>query len=150
MIASNSVLNKVIYMRGIPVPLVRANQIFLVVGLVLAVVLRQPLLVALELVVGAVALWGGPRLHPVFAVARPLFGSRLQLADREDARMQRFNQALAVAMLVLCSVAFLAGLHTVGYILAAVLAAVALAGAVGFCIGCRLYRFIGPWMRTQA
>ena len=139
-----------ISVKGVPVPLVRSNQLFIGIGLGLAVALRQPWLVGLELAVAVMALWGGPRLHPVFAVMRPLLGERLTHAEREDARMQRFNQTLAVGMLILATLAFVAGLHRVGYILAGLLAAVALAGALGFCLGCYLYRFIGPWMRAQA
>lgn len=139
-----------IFVKGIPVPLVRSNQLFLVIGLGLAIVLRQPWIVGLELATAIVALWGGPRWHPVFAVMRPLLGERLAHAEREDARMQRFNQTLAVGMLTLAILAFVSGFPLFGYILSGFLAAVALAGALGFCLGCYLYRFIAPWMRAQA
>jgi hypothetical protein len=136
-------------MRDVPVPLVRANQYFLAGGVLAAVLLRQPLIVAALLGVVLAGLVGGPRAHLVFALARPLLGRRLTGAPTEDGRLQRFNQTLAGAMLAASTALFAAGAPLAGWIVAGVLAAVALAGAWGFCLGCRLYWLLGPWIGAQ-
>ena len=137
-------------MREIPVPLVRANQGFLMGGVLLAVALDQPLIVAAQLLVVLIALRLGPRGHPVFAVARAILGRRLAGAPTEDARLQRFNLTLAGIMLTAATGLFAVGWSLAGWIVSLTLAVVAAAGLAGFCLGCHLYRFIGPWMRAQA
>ncbi len=137
-------------MREIPVPLVRANQAFLVGGVVLAAALDQPLIIAAQLLVVLIGLRLGPRVHPVFAVTRAILGRRIQGAPTEDARLQRFNLTLAGIMLTVATGLFAAGWALAGWVVAFVLAAVAAAGLAGFCLGCQLYRYIGPWMRAQA
>ena len=134
-------------MREIPAPLVRANQAFLVGGVLLAAVLGQPLIIAAQLLVVLIGLRLGPRFHPVFAVARTIWGRRLERAPTEDARLQRFNLSLAGIMLTVATGLFAVGWPLAGWIVAFLLAAVATAGLAGFCLGCHLYRFVGPWMR---
>lgn len=124
---------------GIPLPLVRANQLTLVLGVGLALVLRAPQLLWALVAVLAVGLLGGARWHPVFAVARLLLGRRLAGAPREDAAMQRFNQTLATVLLLLSQGAFALGWETVGWLLAAAVGLAALGALGGYCVGCALY-----------
>lgn len=125
--------------RGIPLPLVRANQAVLVAGVALALLSRSPwpLAVLVALLVPGLCL--GPRANPVFAAARRLLGRRLQGAPREDAQMQRFNQAIATTLLAGALAAFAAGRPVLGWALAAAVGLAAAGALLGFCVGCFLY-----------
>lgn len=126
--------------RRIPLPLVRANQWFLIVAALASFVLQTPAGVLLALAVVAAGRLGGTRYHPVFAVARTVWGSRLEAAPTEDAGAQQFNQTLAAAMLAASAAAFyLLDSPALGWALALVLAGVAFLATRGLCIGCLLY-----------
>ena len=72
-----------------------------------------------------------------FEVLQPRFGE----GPLEDARPPRFANMVGVAFLALASVAYAAGLSTVGAALGAIVAALALlASATGFCAGCEAYK----------
>ena len=134
-------------MGEVPVPLVRANQIFIAGAVVLAAALRQPWIVVAEFAVVAAAFVLGPRGHLIMRAAGALLRRSLPGAATEDARVQRFNQMLASIMLAAATVCLLAGASVAGWLIAGLLAAVAAAGALGFCLGCRLYRVVGPVLR---
>jgi hypothetical protein len=72
-----------------------------------------------------------------FELVQPLFGE----GPLEDARPPRFANMVGVAFLVAASVAYPAGLGTVGAVLGVLVAALALlASATGFCAGCEAYK----------
>ncbi|MEX0674341.1 MAG: DUF4395 domain-containing protein [Gaiellaceae bacterium] len=72
-----------------------------------------------------------------FELVQPLFGE----GPLEDARPPRFANMVGVAFLVAASVAYAAGLGTLGTVLGALVAALALlASATGFCAGCEAYK----------
>jgi len=74
-----------------------------------------------------------------FEVVQPRFGE----GPVEDARPPRFANMVGVAFLTAASVAYLAGLRTVGAALGGVVAALALlAAATGLCVGCEAYRLL--------
>lgn len=125
--------------RGIPLPLVRANQAVLAAGVALALLWRSawPLVALLALLLPGLVL--GPRAHPVFAVARRLAGRRLDGAPAEDAAMQRFNQRIAAGMLAASLAALALGWDAVGWLLAGMVGLAALGALAGFCVGCFLY-----------
>lgn len=126
-------------MTGIPRPLVRANQATLVAGVVLAAILRQPVVLAALLALMLAGLLLGPRRHPVFVAARLLLARRLAAAPGEDPAAQRFNQTIAVTLLAGAQLAFLLGWPAVGWILAGAVAGAATLALSGFCVGCWLY-----------
>lgn len=132
--------------NGIPVPLVRANQAFIVATAVISFALQFRSGALIGLAVLALPLVFGPRAHLVFHVARPLLASRLPGAEREDAHVQRFNQTLAALFFGLGA----AGLYVLdpvapgwgaalgwGALLA--VATVAFIATRGFCLGCTIY-----------
>lgn len=72
-----------------------------------------------------------------FELVQPRFGE----GKLEDSRPPRFANLVGVVFLGAASLAFLAGLETVGTVLGALVAALALlAAATGFCTGCEAYK----------
>jgi hypothetical protein len=72
-----------------------------------------------------------------FELIQPRFGE----GPIEDSRPPRFANMVGVAFLGAATVAFLAGLPTLGWALALIVSALALlAAATGLCLGCELYR----------
>ncbi|QIA27339.1 DUF4395 domain-containing protein [Thermaerobacter sp. PB12/4term] len=131
---------------GIPVPLVRANQTFIILAAVLSFVFQFRPGALIGLAVLVLPLVFGPRAHLVFHLARPLLARRLPGAEQEDAHVQRFNQALAslffgvsaAGLYLLAPVAPLWG-DIVGWGALLVVATVAFIATRGFCLGCTIY-----------
>jgi uncharacterized membrane protein len=72
-----------------------------------------------------------------FELIQPRFGE----GRLEDARPPRFANMVGLAFLAGASLAYLAGLETVGAVLGLLVAALALlAATTGFCAGCTAYR----------
>jgi hypothetical protein len=94
-------------------------------------------LLALQLALGLTLgrRWCLPCLF-YFEVVQPRFGE----GRIEDARPPRFANMVGLAFLAAATVAFLAGAGALGWVLALVVAALALFAAVsGICVGCELY-----------
>ncbi|MGH2736255.1 MAG: DUF4395 family protein [Actinomycetota bacterium] len=73
-----------------------------------------------------------------FEVIQPRFGE----GEIEDARPPRFANIVGAVFLSASTGAHVAGLATLGWALAGIVAALALfAAATGICVGCELYRF---------
>ena len=74
-----------------------------------------------------------------FEVVQPRVGE----GPVEDARPPRFANVLGAGFLLAASAAHAAGLHAVGWMLVAIVAALAtLAVVTGFCMGCSMYRLM--------
>jgi hypothetical protein len=72
-----------------------------------------------------------------------LIQPRLGEGPIEDSRPPRFANMVGVAFLGSASVAYAAGFETAGFVLGAIVAALALlAASTGLCVGCEMYRFI--------
>ena len=72
-----------------------------------------------------------------FEVVQPRFGE----GRLEDARPPRFANMVGLAVLTAASIAYVAGLETVGAALGLLVAALALlAASTGFCAGCTAYK----------
>jgi len=125
--------------RDIPLPIVRLNRWLLVVGILAGLALQQPLLTTLLFAILLPATIIGQRASLVFLVGKRLFARQIPTAEREDRRMQRFNNTIATLLLGGAQLAFLAGATIVGWILALMVAAAASIALAGFCIGCFLY-----------
>lgn len=124
---------------GIPLPIVTLNRATLVVGIVGGLLLRQPLLTTALFLVLLAAVLFGPEGSLIFRVGRRLLARRIAGAEREDRRMQRFNNLIAVTLLGAAQLAFLLGAPVVGWALALTVAVAASVALAGFCVGCFLY-----------
>jgi hypothetical protein len=127
-------------MKEIPVPYVRINQAGIVLFVILAIVLQQPVLIAALWAVQVIGLWRGVRANLFIQLAAPLAASKVPGAPTESAELQRFNNSIAVILLtisLLCFWVFRSALA--GYIAAGMVAVAAFAAICGFCVGCFLY-----------
>ena len=125
--------------RDIPVPIVRLNRWTLVVGILVGLALQQPLFTTLLFTIFLPATAIGQRASLIFLVGKRLFARQVPAAEREDRRMQRFNNSIATILLGAAQFAFLAGSPMVGWGLALMVAAAAAIALAGFCIGCFLF-----------
>ncbi len=121
-------------MKGIPLPLVRANQWFIVLTVTLSLVMKQPYLLAVPLLVGLYSLLF--KHNPVFLLVKPFLKKPLSTYTQEDPNQQRFNQWISVICLALSLLGFSTGFPIIGYISAVMVAIAAFVAILGFCIGC--------------
>jgi hypothetical protein len=124
---------------GIPIPIVKLNQSIIVGGVLLGVLLRQPLIttVLFLIILGAVIF--GKKGSLVFFIGSRVLAKQNENAATEDPGLQRFNNSIAAFLLGSAQIAFLAGVPLAGWILSGIVAAAATAALCGFCLGCFLY-----------
>ena len=120
-------------------PIVRLNRWVLVAGIVVGLLLQQPLFTTLLFLILLPAVVVGQRMSLIFQVGKRLFARRLPTAEREDRRLMRFNNSIALVLLGLAQVAFLLGAPLVGWVLAGLVAVAAGIALAGFCVGCFIY-----------
>lgn len=127
-------------MREIPIPYVRANQAGIVLLVVLAIVLQQPVLIAALWAIQVIGLWRGVRANLIVRLATPLLASRIAGAQTESAELQRFNNSIAVILLTVSLLCFwVLQAPLAGYTAAGMVAVAALIAICGYCVGCFLY-----------
>ncbi|NOU94135.1 DUF4395 family protein [Paenibacillus sp. LMG 31456] len=127
-------------MREIPIPYVRANQAGIVLFVVLALLLQQPVFIAAIWAIQVIGLWKGIRANLIVRAASPLLASRVAGAQTESAELLRFNNSIAVILLTISLLCFWVFHSAVaGYIAAAMVAVAAFIAICGFCVGCFLY-----------
>lgn len=128
---------------GIPAPIVKLNRAMLLVGVLGALALRQPVITTLLLLIVAGAALFGRKGSLVFAVGSRLFRAQNARALAEgrydDRRVMRFNNRIAAMLLGGAQIAFLLGAPVAGWALALMVAAAAGVALAGFCVGCHLY-----------
>ena len=124
---------------GIPMPIVRLNRWVIVVGVLMGLATQQPLVTTALFFTLLCAVWFGPRGSLVFRAGSILFAKQNLIAEREDRRLMKFNNSIAVVLFGLAQVFFLIGLPTVGWAFAIMVAVAASIALAGFCIGCFLF-----------
>lgn len=137
--SSNSTENASSENHGIPMPVVKLNRWILLLGILAALVGRQPLITTLLFVMLLLPLIRGPRWSLPARIAKWFFGTGLAASECEDARLARFNNAIAMALLFLAQLAFLFGVPLLGWILALMVALAATVALMGYCVGCFLF-----------
>jgi hypothetical protein len=123
----------------IPLPVVKLNRWVLLVGILAGLLLGQPLVTTALFLILLPATALGQRTSLIYLVGTRLFARRIVTAEREDRRLQRFNNAIATTLLGLAQVAFAAGWSKLGWGLSLAVAAAAGVAIAGFCVGCFLY-----------
>lgn len=120
------------------------NRATIVVSIVVALALGLPIITTALLVVLAAALLPGPQGSLIFHVGNRLLRRQVAVAREsghtEEAVLMQFNNSIAVAMLGLAQIAFIAGQPSLGWILSAVVAVAATVALAGFCVNC--FRFV--------
>jgi len=121
----------------------RFNQAVVTVLLLGAFVLEQPLVVPVVAVVLLTGAALGPRWGPFLLLYSRLIRPRLDPpSEMEDPRPPRFAAAVGVVVLSAATIAFVAGLGLVGWVLTLVVAVLAgLAATTGICVGCEIWLF---------
>jgi len=136
-----------VMVKEIPLPLVRANQIMLVIGTILAILFSLKWLVVLLFIITIATLLFGPRANVAFRVTRYVLGSRLFYAHTESVEIQRFNQVIATTCLGLGTILLLLLPNFwLGWIPVAFVTLAAGAAICGYCIGCRFYFPYKMWV----
>jgi hypothetical protein len=124
---------------GVPMPIVALNRWTLLVGILLGFVTQQAWITALLFLMLAAAVLGGPEYSLVARVGRKLFADRIPGAEREDFKLARFNNSIALGLLGLAQIAFVTGFSALGWVLALMVAVAAGVALAGFCVGCFLF-----------
>lgn len=124
---------------GVPLPIVRLNRWTLLLGVVGGLLLNQPLVTTALFLLLLPAVLGGMRWSPIARLGRWLFARQIPTAEREDRRLMRFNNSIALLLLGAAQLAFLLNRPVLGWGLALVVALAASVALAGFCVGCFLY-----------
>ncbi|WP_156157978.1 DUF4395 domain-containing protein [Gordoniibacillus kamchatkensis] len=123
--------------KSIPRPLVRTNQWFIVLSVVLSWLTGMYWLLLLPLVAGLMGIL--LNFNPVVQLARPFLKKDPSLYVPEDAAQQKFNQTIACTLLFLGFISFILHWTAAGYIFTAMVALAAFVAILGFCIGCFIH-----------
>jgi hypothetical protein len=123
----------------IPMPIVRLNRWTLLLGVTAGLLTQQPwITTVLFLLILPAVLWGQKR-SPIFQVGSRLFARQNATAPREDRRLMRFNNSIALTLLSCAQVAFLLNAPLAGWTFAGMVATAAAVALAGFCLGCYIY-----------
>ena len=124
---------------GVPMPIVKLNRWILLVGIILALIIQQPLIITLLFLILLPPLIIGQRWSPVGMVGKLIFAQKIPSAEREDLRLSKFNNTIAAGLLFLAQLAFLFGAPVLGWVLSLLVALAAAIALMGYCVGCFLY-----------
>lgn len=125
--------------NGVPLPIVQLNRWLLTLVIVLGWLTQAPLATTFLFLLLLPAVLFGQPWSPIAALGRWLFARRIATAEREDRRLMRFNNTIALLLLGAAQIAFFAGQGIVGWVLALLVAVAASVALAGFCVGCFLY-----------
>ncbi|NTV03109.1 MAG: DUF4395 domain-containing protein [Chlorobiaceae bacterium] len=124
---------------GIPLPIVKFNRWLLLGSISLSIAIKQPLITSALFALLLPAVLFGRKGSLVFLVGSKLFAEKNRTDETEDAGLMRFNNSIALILLGLAQVAFIAGIPIAGWILSGFVAVAAAVALSGFCFGCFLY-----------
>lgn len=128
---------------AIPLPIVALNRATIVIAITVGLLLGLPVLTTALLVVLGAALAFGPRGSLVFRAGERFLAGPVALAraggQTEEAVLMRINNGVAVVVLALAQVAFLAGQPMIGWTLAVVVVVAATVALAGYCVGCVVF-----------
>ena len=132
-------LNQVPGCNDIPLPVVKLNRWVLLTGVILALLLQQPVITTFLFAIILPAVLFGQKGSLIFQLGTRLFAAQCARAELEDRRVQRFNNSIALILLGIAQIFFLTGLNLGGWIFSVIVAIAAGVALLGFCFGCFLY-----------
>jgi hypothetical protein len=135
-------------MKQIPMPLVKANQVVMVLGTLTAILLQSPIVLTMLFFIVLFPFLFGPKGNLVFLIAKPLLRSRLNNAETEAIELQRFNQTIASVMLGIATVIMWTVGHWSGWIVVSMVTIAAMLALSGYCVGCFLYFQLKRWKHS--
>lgn len=138
-------------MKEIPLPLIKTNQAGIVLFVLLAFLLQQPLLIYALFIIQLIPLAFGTKANLFAGLAKLFFSEeRLRNAETQAAELAKFNQSIAVILLGIASVSQSLGWSWTAYLFAAMVACAALIAILGYCIGCTIYYQYKRWKLLRA
>ena len=124
---------------GIPLPIVNLNRTVLLVGIVSALLLQQPIVTTVLFIIILSAALFGKKGSLILFIGSYLFAKQNLNAKTEDPRLMRFNNSIAAILLGIAQISFLSGASLIGWIFSGVVAVAATIALSGFCFGCFLF-----------
>ncbi len=123
--------------NSIPRPLVRANQITIVISVLAYFLTEINLFLLIPLSFGLFSLIFG--FNPIMELVKLFLPKPYSKYVPEDKEEQKFNQTLAVIMLSISFIASLFELVFISYLFAIFVFLAAFIAILGFCIGCYIH-----------
>jgi hypothetical protein len=124
-------------MREVPMRYVKANQIGIVLFVVLSFLFNQPLILGALWIIQVVGLASGGKLNLFVQIGKAVLTGKG--TETQAVELQRFNNVLAVLFLTLALISFGLGWQVAGYIFSSMLLLAASAALLGYCVGCTVY-----------
>ncbi|SDD44080.1 protein of unknown function [Priestia aryabhattai B8W22] len=125
---------------SIPKPLVKLNQLFIIIT-VLTALLAAKWLLLLSFLVGVVTL--ATKRNPVIMAGKKLLKKPASSYQMEDRDQQLFNQWIATICIGIAFVSLLLGYTLIGYVFSIMVILAAGGALMGYCIGCTIrYRYM--------
>ena len=120
--------------RSVPRPLVRLNQWFIFLSVVVTWASGIEWILALPLLAGIMGLVFG--FNPIMQAGKLFLRKKPSEYIPEEWAQQQFNQLIAVICLAGGLISFLLGWDVVAYIFTGMVAVASFVAILGFCIGC--------------
>ncbi len=133
--------------QNIPRPLVRANQWVIVISVIAFMITRQSVLLLPPLLSGLYSLF--LNVHPIMEIAKRFLRKPLNEYGQEDKQQQRFNQILAVSMLLSAFISSLMGWTWLSLLFSIMVLTACSLAILGFCIGCYIHYQISLWRQRK-
>jgi hypothetical protein len=133
--------------QNIPRPLVRANQWVIVISVIVFMITGQPALLLIPLLSGLYSLF--LNVHPIMEITKRFLRKPLNEYIQEDRQQQRFNQILAVSMLLSAFISSLMGWTWLSLMFSAMVLTACSLAILGFCIGCYIHYQISLWRQRK-
>ncbi|SEB28164.1 DUF4395 domain-containing protein [Paenibacillus sp. 276b] len=124
-------------MREVPMRYVKANQIGIVLFVILSFLFNQPLILGALWIIQVIGLASGGKLNLFVQIGKAVLTGKG--TETQAVELQRFNNVLAVLFLTLALVSFGLGWQVAGYIFSSMLLLAASAALLGYCVGCTVY-----------
>ncbi|MEI6846527.1 MAG: DUF4395 domain-containing protein [Chlorobiaceae bacterium] len=124
---------------GIPLPIVKLNQVVLLSGIATAIVTQQTIITTALFFIIVAAVLFGKKGSLIFFIGSRIFVHQNQNAPTEDPKLMRFNNSIAAILLGSAQIAFLLDATLTGWIFSGLVALAAALALGGFCFGCFLF-----------
>jgi len=124
-------------MREVPVRYVKANQVGIVLFVLLSFVFNPLVVLGALWIIQVIGLASSGKLNLFVQIGKAILTGKG--TETQAVELQRFNNILAVLFLSLALISFSLGWVTAGYAFSVMLLAAASAALLGYCVGCTVY-----------
>lgn len=125
------------WMREMPMRYVKANQVGIVLFVLLSFVFNPLVVLGLLWTIQVVGLASSGKLNLFVQIGKAVLTGKG--TETQAVELQRFNNILAVLFLSLAFISFSLGWVGAGYVFSVMLLAAASAALLGYCVGCTVY-----------